>query len=193
MIMLTQQLVRYVAPERLNNEGFVETIGQTKVRLIAIDEAHCISEWGHAFRPDYLKVARFAKEIQAERVLCLTATATPKVADDICDAFDIDSSGVFRTTTYRKNLRLLAQSFEKGADKLTALKSFCHQNKGPCIVYVQTHDQTELVCSGLKRDGFNAHSYHAGMANDVRTAVQDKFMASDNIIVSRLHLEAAVY
>lgn len=177
-------------------------ISHTKVRLIAIDEAHCISEWGHAFRPDYLKgtvpcdtnffrptnqsceVARFAKEIKAERVLCLTATATPKVTHDICEAFDIESQGVFRTTTYRTNLRLLAQSFKNGADKLPALKAFFRQNKGPSIVYVQTHDQTELVCTRLKADGFNAYSYHAGMANDVRTAVQDKFMGSDDIIVS---------
>ena len=64
----------YVAPERLNNEAFVELIKFTKIRLVAIDEAHCISEWGHAFRPDYLKVARFVKEVNAERVLCLTAT-----------------------------------------------------------------------------------------------------------------------
>ena len=195
---------RYVAPERLNNEGFVQTISHTKVRLIAIDEAHCISEWGHAFRPDYLKgntdeeailvcpdwkaVARFAKEIQAERVLCLTATATAKVADDICAAFNIDSLGVFRTTTYRPNLRLLAQSFTLGAGKVAALKAFLKKHKGPSIVYVQTHDQTDEVSTFLKQDGLNSYSYHAGMANDVRTAVQDQFMKSDNVVVRTPYL-----
>jgi RecQ family ATP-dependent DNA helicase len=173
----------YVAPERLNNEGFIEMISNTKIRMVAIDEAHCISEWGHAFRPDYLKVARFVKEIQAERVLCLTATATSKVADDICAAFDIDKQGLFRTTTYRSNLRLLAQSFSSGAEKISALKNFLSRNKGPSIVYVQTHDQTESVCTNLKSNGFNAYAYHAGMANDARTLVQDKFMASKNIVI----------
>lgn len=78
----------YCAPERLNNEGFVSSMANVKggVRLLAVDEAHCISEWGHAFRPDYLKISRFAKEIQAERVVCLTATATPTVAEDVCRA-----------------------------------------------------------------------------------------------------------
>lgn len=85
-------------------------ISHTKIRLVAIDEAHCISEWGHAFRPDYLKIARFTKEIEAERTLCLTATATPKVADDICAAFDIEQDGVFRTTTYRPNLHLMVST-----------------------------------------------------------------------------------
>ncbi|KAM0803698.1 P-loop containing nucleoside triphosphate hydrolase protein [Usnea florida] len=173
----------YVAPERLNNEGFIEMINATKVRLIAIDEAHCISEWGHAFRPDYLKVARFAKEVQAERILCLTATATEKVAGDICTSFDIDPAAVFRTTTYRQNLRLLAQSFESAKEKERALSTFLEKHKGPSIVYVQTHDQTDTVTASLKRAGFNAYGYHAGMTSDARIKVQDRFMASDNIVI----------
>jgi superfamily II DNA helicase RecQ len=70
---------RYVAPERLNNEGFVQTLKDVKIRMVAIDEAHCISEWGTSFRPIYLTVARFVKEINAERVLCLTATVRPQL------------------------------------------------------------------------------------------------------------------
>ncbi len=77
--------ILYCAPERLSNEGFVERMKYVTggVRLLAVDEAHCISEWGHSFRPEYLKVARFVQEIKAERVICLTATATPRVVDDI--------------------------------------------------------------------------------------------------------------
>jgi RecQ family ATP-dependent DNA helicase len=173
----------YVAPERLNNEGFIEMISNTTIRMVAIDEAHCISEWGHAFRPDYLKVARFVKEIQAERVLCLTATATPKVAKDICASFDIDEQGLFRTTTFRPNLRLLAQSFNSSAEKIAALKDFLRKNTGPSIVYVQTHDQTDSVCANLKCSGFNAYGYHAGMTNDARALVQDKFMTSKDMVI----------
>lgn len=178
----------YVAPERLNNEGFVEMIGHTRVRMVAIDEAHCISEWGHAFRPDYLKVARFTKEIQAERVLCLTATATPRVIKDICAAFDIEEEGVFQTSTYRPNLRLLAESFVTAADKSKALISFMrHHRQQPTIVYVQTHEQTEAVSAELKKHGINALGYHAGMTSEARTAVQDKFMRSkENVIVATI-------
>lgn len=200
-------LVRYVAPERLNNETFIEMISNTKIRLLAIDEAHCISEWGHAFRPDYLKsmivprfgrlscsttltmspaVARFAKEIEAERVLCLTATATPKVAHDICAAFDIDTGGVFRTTTYRPNLHLLARSFSCDTAKQSHLYAFFKKHRGPSIVYVQTHGQTDVVCAALRKAGFNAHRYHAGMPTEDRTNVQDKFMASNEIIVGQI-------
>lgn len=111
--------------------------------------------------------------------------ATPKVAEDICSAFDIDRHGVFRTTTYRPNLRLLAKSFKTGKEKEPDLKQFLRQNQGPTIVYVQTHEQTDAVCQSLKRDGFNAYGYHAGMSNDDRSAIQDKFMASENIIVRK--------
>lgn len=102
----------YCSPEKLNNEAFVASMKHVAggIRLIAVDEAHCISEWGASFRPEYLKVARFAKEIKAERVICLTATATPRVVDDICEAFEIEKPFVFRTSPYRPNLQLLAES-----------------------------------------------------------------------------------
>src|SRR6184192_4350948 len=77
----------YVAPERFNNERFLAQLGQTKIALFAVDEAHCISEWGHNFRPDYLKLAEISKELKAERVLALTATATPSVVENICARF----------------------------------------------------------------------------------------------------------
>ena len=81
---------------------------------------------------------------------------TPKVADDICTAFDIDKQGVFQTTTYRSNLSLRAKSFKTGTAKEADLKSFLKKNPNPSIVYVQTHDQTELLCTRLKNDGYNA-------------------------------------
>ena len=79
----------YVAPERFQNERFRQAIGQIRVSLFAVDEAHCISEWGHNFRPDYLKLVEFRPPIRTERVLALTATATPKVLADVCPAFSI--------------------------------------------------------------------------------------------------------
>jgi RecQ family ATP-dependent DNA helicase len=177
--------ILYCAPERLNNEGFV---GQMKtvrggIRLLAVDEAHCISEWGHAFRPDYLKIARFVSEIKAERVICLTATATPRVAKDICDAFDIPETGLFRTTTYRPNLRLLAESGSTKKELYPRLFKFLRNNKGATIVYVTIQKQTDELAAELRRQGFNAKAFHAGMDTPVKTAVQEEFMAKNDLII----------
>ena len=97
----------YVAPERFNNERFLAQLGQTKIALFAVDEAHCISEWGHNFRPDYLKLAARARELGAERVLALTATATPAVVADIRAGFGIEERDSVVTGFYRPNLTLL--------------------------------------------------------------------------------------
>lgn len=88
--------------DRLNNESFIQMISGVKISLLTVDESHCISQWGASFRPDYLKIARFAEEMDVERVLCLTATGTPDVAKDICSSFAIDSeAGVFRIPVFR--------------------------------------------------------------------------------------------
>ncbi|KAK3988383.1 P-loop containing nucleoside triphosphate hydrolase protein [Cladorrhinum sp. PSN332] len=104
------QLV-YCGPERLASQEFFDSLSRVPggIRLVAVDEAHCVSEWGHSFRPDYLKVARFVDEIKADRVICLTATATPRVAEDICHNFKINPSNVFKTSPYRSNLELHAK------------------------------------------------------------------------------------
>ncbi|MHC5537839.1 RecQ family ATP-dependent DNA helicase, partial [Singulisphaera rosea] len=98
----------YVSPERLAGGRFLQTLAGRKVSLLAVDEAHCISEWGHNFRPEYMKLARLAREIKAERVLALTATATPDVARDIARAFEIGDRDVVITGFHRPNLELHA-------------------------------------------------------------------------------------
>ncbi|TGO15095.1 hypothetical protein BTUL_0044g00340 [Botrytis tulipae] len=175
----------YVAPERLNNEGFVEQMKYVRggIRLLAVDEAHCISEWGHSFRPDYLKIARFADEIKAERVICLTATATPRVAQDICDAFKIKDSGLFRTSTYRPNLHLLAESGDRKVTMLPKLKDFLRKHKGSTIIYVTLQKQTENLANILVEAGFKAKAFHAGMTTEAKTKLQDDFMRSNDMIM----------
>jgi RecQ family ATP-dependent DNA helicase len=175
----------YCAPERLNSEGFISSLKAIPggIRLLAVDEAHCISEWGHSFRPDYLKIARFAKETQVGRVACLTATATAKVAQDICDAFDIPPEGLFSTTVYRPNLRLLAQSSPKGTDDLGNLVKHLKQHQGPTIIYVTIQKATEDLAEKLRKHGFPAKPYHAGLSIDIKTRTQDEFLASKNMIV----------
>src|SRR4051794_5465115 len=104
----------YVAPERLANERFLQTLKRLTVAMMAVDEAHCISEWGHNFRPDYLKLARLARELKVGRVLALTATATPSVAEQIAKAFEIAADDVVKTGFYRPNLHLHAIPCEPG-------------------------------------------------------------------------------
>ncbi|PQE33110.1 hypothetical protein CJF32_00007676 [Rutstroemia sp. NJR-2017a WRK4] len=177
--------ILYCAPERLNNEGFVEQMKHVRggIRLLAVDEAHCISEWGHSFRPDYLKIARFSDEIQAERVVCLTATATPRVAQDICDAFKINNDGLFRTTTYRSNLRLLAESGKTKEELFPKLCAFLRANTGSTIVYVTLQKDTEKLAAKLRHEGFTARAFHAGMDTPTKTKLQDTFMRSDSMIM----------
>ncbi|OTB09415.1 hypothetical protein M426DRAFT_6687 [Hypoxylon sp. CI-4A] len=169
----------YCAPERLNNEGFVESMKHVPggIRLVAVDEAHCISEWGHSFRPDYLKVARFVSEVKAERVICLTATATPRVAEDVAKAFDVQESNIFRSSPYRPNLQLLAESVETKQDKYPKMFNFLRKHQGSTLVYVTIQQQAEKLASDLKDQGFDAVAFHAGLKTEVKTKIQDDFMA----------------
>ncbi|KAI0201682.1 ATP-dependent DNA helicase recQ [Astrocystis sublimbata] len=174
-----QLRILYCAPERLNNEGFVESIKFVPggIRLLAVDEAHCISEWGHSFRPDYLKVARFATEINAERVICLTATATPRVAEDVRKAFDIKKSNVFLTSPYRPNLQLHAEAIDKKGDKFPRLLKFLKEHNGPTLVYVTAQKQAEDLAAQIAKAGHSTAAFHAGLPTDVKTQTQDAFMA----------------
>jgi superfamily II DNA helicase RecQ len=175
----------FCAPERLNSEGFIASLNSIPggIRLLAVDEAHCISEWGHSFRPDYLKIARFAQEAQVERVVCLTATATPKVADDIRDAFSIPQKGLFRTTMYRPNLRLLAEAITQQTDYVSKLVAHLKKYPGPTIVYVTIQKGAEELATQLQSRGFKAKPYHAGLSTQIKTKTQDDFLASSDMVV----------
>ncbi|GAB1319828.1 hypothetical protein MFIFM68171_10038 [Madurella fahalii] len=125
----------YCSPEKLNTKGFVRRLKQTPggVRLVAVDEAHCVSEWGHAFRPDYLKVARFVKQVEAERVVCLTATATAAVTESICEAFQIDNG--FEVVP-EHGQGILAQS-ELLADSCNGQIGGHHSNRPPPMLQLR--------------------------------------------------------
>ena len=173
----------YVAPERFNNERFRQVLGQLRVSLFAVDEAHCISEWGHNFRPDYLKLAGFARAAKAERVLALTATATPKVLDDICRVFEIDPDCAVRTDFYRPNLKLLLTPTRAAQRDAMLLDRLRQRAPGPTIVYTTLQRTAEQVAASLAQAGFPAEAYHAGMDDEKRSAVQDRFIGSDEGIV----------
>lgn len=173
----------YVAPERFNNERFLADIRRSPIALFAIDEAHCISEWGHNFRPDYLKLAEAARSLGAERLLALTATATPAVVEDICAAFAIPHEAAIVTGFYRPNLKIATTPVRADARDKLLLERLRKRPPGPTIVYVTLQKTAERVAADLVKAGFPAQAYHAGMETEARTAVQEAWMASDRGIV----------
>lgn len=175
--------ILYVAPERFMNERFRGAMAGINISLFAVDEAHCISEWGHNFRPDYLKLPIFAKTLGAKVVLALTATATPQVLLDIQRSFEVDPACAVVTGFYRPNLTLLSQpmqSHEKDAILLTDLRK---HPLGPTIIYVTQQKTAEAVAKMLVEHGIEARFYHAGMAPEERVATQNWFIGSDSGIV----------
>jgi ATP-dependent DNA helicase RecQ len=177
----------YVAPERFNNERFRQAIARLPISLFAVDEAHCISEWGHNFRPDYLKLPKFAQQYRADRVLALTATATRQVLDDICREFDVAPECAIRTGFYRPNLTLLTTPVSAVDRDRLLLDRVRSRPAGTTIVYVTLQATAEKVAKTLLAAGITAKAYHAGMNDDARVAVQDWFMQSeDGVIVATI-------
>jgi len=171
----------YVAPERFANERFLALITQLSISLLVIDEAHCISEWGHNFRPDYLKLAELPQSLHIPTILTLTATATPQVTEDIRNVFSIDAENYINTGFYRPNLTL---RFSPGPDPgKTLLARLKKRPPGPSIVYVTLQATAEDVAKMLAKNGFEARAYHAGMKDEKRQQVQEWFMASDSAVV----------
>jgi ATP-dependent DNA helicase RecQ len=100
----------FLAPEKINNATAREVLLKANISLLAIDEAHCVSQWGHSFRPDYLKLSKFARVMRAERILCLTATATNEAKQDMCREFDVPATNIVQLPFYRSNLKVLISS-----------------------------------------------------------------------------------
>ncbi|RYX84999.1 ATP-dependent DNA helicase RecQ [bacterium] len=169
----------YVAPERFNNERFRAMLQTVNLSLFAIDEAHCISEWGHNFRPDYLKLARYVEELGVPRVLALTATATPKVARAICERFDIPAKGSVNTGFYRPNLKLCLTPTPAARRHDLLLSRLQKRTPGATVVYVTLQKTAEEVAQFLASNGLEARAYHAGMESEARASTQDWWMESD--------------
>ncbi|MGJ8697545.1 MAG: RecQ family ATP-dependent DNA helicase [Verrucomicrobiaceae bacterium] len=173
----------YVAPERLANEKFRARLENLNISLLAIDEAHCISEWGHNFRPDYLKLTRFAKELGITRVLALTATATPAVAKDICKHFKIAKNDHHQLTFYRPNLNLAVTPLAGNDRREHLLKKLTAGEVQPTIIYTTLQFTTESLASFLQKNGLPARPYHAGLRPEVRAEIQDQFMSGETPVI----------
>jgi ATP-dependent DNA helicase RecQ len=177
----------YVAPERFNNERFLTMLGRTDIALFAVDEVHCISEWGHNFRPDYLKIAEISGRVKAQRILGLTATATPAVVRDICDGFGIPPDCAVVTGFHRPNLTLSTVPLPAEARDHRLLRSLTGRPPGPTIVYTTLQKTAERVAETLSGAGLPARAYHAGLETGERSAVQEWWMGAEaGIVVATL-------
>ena len=175
----------YIAPERLLSEQFVTRLARARVAMMAVDEAHCISEWGHNFRPEYLRLAHVAKELGIRPVLALTATATPAVAADLRRAFEIAASDHVQNSFLRPNLSYHVTPCSAG-ERLGVLTSRLLERRETAIVYVTLQKTAEEVASHLRKSGLKALAYHAGLPDEQRHEAQDAFMGgrADTIVAT---------
>ncbi|KMY52347.1 DNA helicase RecQ [Peribacillus loiseleuriae] len=168
----------YIAPERLELTHFLHQLSELDISFVAIDEAHCISQWGHDFRPSYLKIKTLLQEIPSNPVvLALTATATPVVKEDICRTLDIDLDHQFSTGFARSNLTFSVMKDENRAQFLMRYLEKNHSESG--IIYASTRKDVDRISQKLANTGIKAGRYHAGMNEEERTRQQDAFLKDD--------------
>jgi ATP-dependent DNA helicase RecQ len=172
----------YLSPERIATERFKERIAQLDVNLIAVDEAHCISQWGYDFRPSYLRIAELRDLLPNIPVLAVTATATTQVIEDIQNQLKFSKKNVLRTSYFRSNLVYLVRNEE---DKINYLVKAVLKAKGTGIVYVKSRKLTKDICELLQKNQISADYYHAGLASKVRSAKQEAWKTDKcRVIVS---------
>jgi ATP-dependent DNA helicase RecQ len=167
----------YAAPERLRQAGFVRTLRTIGIGLVVVDEVHCVSMWGHDFRPDYLFIRRGLAELRDPTLLGMTATATPETAEEISEALGRRPE-IVHTTVVRPNLRYDVEKVANAEDRLRILLGRLRGLQGgAAIVYARSRRSTEELSRVLRGHGFRAEHYHAGLEPDERTRVQDDFLA----------------
>jgi ATP-dependent DNA helicase RecQ len=175
-----------LAPEQLANEDVLGQLAAAHPSLLVVDEAHSISEWGHDFRPDYLRLGAAAEALGRPTILALTATAAPPVRDEIVERLDLRDPNVLVRGFDRPNIHLAVERFhgEHGVDrKLRALLDAVDAAEKPGIVYVATRREAEELAESLCERGVTAASYHAGMRTNQRDGVQERFMDGDLEVV----------
>jgi len=165
-----------ISVERFKNERFRAQLEKMNVTLLVVDEAHCISEWGHNFRPEYLKLPDYQQEFNIAQTLLLTATATEQVIEDMCAKFDILKQNVIVTGFYRDNLFLQVTPTPTSEKNNRLLQRIREAPADPTIVYVTLQKTAEAVATFLNANKINAHPYHAGMDNEKREQIQNDFM-----------------
>ena len=167
----------YIAPERFRSSRFNAALQSIPIALFAVDEAHCVSTWGHDFRPDYLRLRHVINSLGNIRTLALTATATPYVRSDIIQQLGLQKPQTFISGFDRPNLRIEVVHTEKEREKITRIKRLAQSHEGSGIVYASTRKAVEQVGRELKKAGLQVATYHAGMSDAVRVRAQEDFMS----------------
>lgn len=170
----------YVSPERLTTEKMRESLKRMKVNLLAVDEAHCISQWGYDFRPPYLEIANIRPLIPGTPILALTATATRNVVKDIQQRLEFKTENLFQKSFERKNLTYLVIKEE---DKMKRLLKIIRKVTGPGIIYVRNRRETKDIALFLQKNGISADFYHAGLDQKVRDRRQNAWIKEEKRII----------
>jgi len=173
----------FVTPERFRSPVFREFLPQLAITRLAVDEAHCISHWGHDFRPDYSRLALYRRELGSPPTMAFTATATPAVARDIVEHLELDDPVILRSGIERPNLFLGAHQVFTEEEKLEHLADRIQALDGAGIVYSTLIKDLEQLHSELARRGIGSLVYHGGLSPDERRSMQDRFMASERDVV----------
>lgn len=171
----------YLSPERLVSARFQERLHLLKVSFIAVDEAHCISQWGYDFRPEYLRLAELREFVPGKPFLALTATATPKVADDIAQKLLMPSPKRYTLSFRRPNLCYWVVKDENQYDRMLAI---CRKQKGTGIIYLRNRRRTDEIAEFLNKAGISAAAYHAGLSNELRAEKQEAWMHGKVKVIS---------
>ena len=166
----------YVAPERFRSQAFMDSITAARVSLFAVDEAHCISHWGHDFRPDYLRLKEAVDMLHKPQIIALTATATQRVRADIGEQLGLEDPRYLVAGFDRPNLALKVAHVDTEKEKLDTLKRLIKSAGGSGIIYAATRKSVEQIAAKLKMAGLSAEPYHGGMNDSERTHAQDSFM-----------------
>ncbi len=175
--------ILFITPERFRSPLFQELEAKLPIARLAVDEAHCISQWGHDFRPDYWKLGEYRRRIGSPPTVALTATATPRVAEDICKALELSDPLILREGIERPNLFLASTPIDLAEEKLPLLARRIGEMDGPGIVYSALIRDLEELHSELRRRGLSSLVYHGKLSPEERRRMQDRFMQSEREVV----------
>jgi ATP-dependent DNA helicase RecQ len=174
----------FLAPEQLANDEMLEQVAAIRPSLVAVDEAHCVSAWGHDFRPDYLRLGELIERLGSPRVIALTATAAPPVRRDIVTRLRMRNAKTFVAGITRENIHLSVSRSVTGEEQRRAVLEAAQSTAGPGIVYVRTRAAAEEFATALTAAGLRAAAYHAGLPKRVRESTYEAYMAGDLDVMS---------